>query len=203
MVAATASPTAAASGTKPKPKKQPAKKEKIFHPESRKAGQLARTQLRKSKLADAKTKRGRKNLALVDKYVFFFHAIPPEAESITLDQLHELVRDVWLTRHDPEIEQERAARRKGRPQSAREFALEQIKQQELEEYRTGIEVPDLTHPANVAVFRRWDEMEAAYIDLLRFIRISSEKPDLLVVSRPGKHASLKQKADDSVMDTSA
>lgn len=74
----------------------------------------------------------------VDKYVFFFHAIPPEAESITLDELHELVRDVWLTRHDPEIEQERAARRKGRPQSAREFALEQIKQQELEEYRTGI-----------------------------------------------------------------
>lgn len=65
------------------------------------------------------------------------------------------------------------------------------------------EVPDLTHPANVAVFRRWDEMEAAYIDLLRFLRISSEKPDLLVVSRPGKHASLKQKADDSVMDTSA
>lgn len=34
-----------------------AKKEKIFHPESRKAGQLARKQLRKSKLAGQASKR--------------------------------------------------------------------------------------------------------------------------------------------------
>jgi translation machinery-associated protein 16 len=40
---------------KPKPQK-----EKIFHPESRKAGQLARTQLRKSKLAEASLKRHKK-----------------------------------------------------------------------------------------------------------------------------------------------
>jgi Translation machinery-associated protein 16 len=33
------------------------KREKVFHPESRKAGQLARTQLRKSKLADQASKR--------------------------------------------------------------------------------------------------------------------------------------------------
>ena len=33
------------------------KKEKLFHPESRKAGQLARKQLRKSKLAGQASKR--------------------------------------------------------------------------------------------------------------------------------------------------
>ena len=36
------------------------KKEKIFHPESRKAGQLARTQLRKNKLTEASSKRHKK-----------------------------------------------------------------------------------------------------------------------------------------------
>ena len=41
-----------------KPQKA-AKKEKIFHPESRKAGQLARKQLRKSKLAGQASKRGK------------------------------------------------------------------------------------------------------------------------------------------------
>jgi hypothetical protein len=41
-----------------KPQKA-AKREKIFHPESRKAGQLARKQLRKSKLAGQASKRGK------------------------------------------------------------------------------------------------------------------------------------------------
>lgn len=156
---------------------------------------------------------------LVDKFVFFFHAIPPDVACMTLEELHTLVRDVWLARHDPELEQERAARRKGRPPSAREFALEQIKQHEAEEYRTGIgasysrisvtatntlvELPDLTHTANVTLFRRWDEMEAAFIEQLRFIRISSDKPDHVAVSRPGKHSTLQTKADASQMDTSA
>jgi len=40
-------------------KSQP-KREKIFHPQSRKAGQLARTQLRKSKLTEAASKRHKK-----------------------------------------------------------------------------------------------------------------------------------------------
>jgi Translation machinery-associated protein 16 len=41
-----------------KPQKN-AKKEKIFHPESRKASQLARKQLRKSKLAEQASKRAK------------------------------------------------------------------------------------------------------------------------------------------------
>lgn len=50
---------------------------------------------------------------------------------------------------------------------------------------------DLTHFANVKLFRQWDQTEVAYIDLLRFIRISSERPEVAVVSRPGKHLTLK------------
>ena len=67
----------------------------------------------------------------------------PEEDSeggsaLTLPELHELVTDVWLTRHDAELEEERAARRKGRPKSTKECKLEETKLREAEEYRTGL-----------------------------------------------------------------
>ncbi|GLB41778.1 putative translation machinery-associated protein 16 [Lyophyllum shimeji] len=172
-----------------KASKAPQKKEKIFHPSSRKAAQLARTALRKGKLGNLASKRGQKNNSLVDFYGFFYHALPEEGV-LTLPELHHIVGDIWLTRFDEELEQERAARRIGRPKSAREMKLEEIKLREAEEYRTGMEVPDLTHPATVEVFRRWDQKELAYIQLLRFIRITSVELEVVVVSRPGKHASV-------------
>lgn len=54
------------------------------------------------------------------------------------------------------------------------------------------EVIDLTHPVNVDLFRKWDQKEVAYIDLLRFIRVTSTSPDVAVVSRPGKHPRLAE-----------
>ncbi|KAG6891222.1 hypothetical protein C0995_008474 [Termitomyces sp. Mi166 len=183
------------------------KKEKVFHPSSRKADQLARKALRKGKLGNLASKRSQKHNSLgtlftnrgrpfflteggiVDFYGFFFQALPEEGV-LTLPELHSLVRDVWLPRFNEELEQERAARRKGRPKSATEVRLEEIKLREAEEYRTGMEVIDLTHPATVELFRRWDQKEAAYIQLLRFVRITSTDPDIVVVSRPGKHVSI-------------
>ncbi|KAH9479455.1 Translation machinery-associated protein 16 [Psilocybe cubensis] len=151
------------------------KKEKLFHPASRKAGQLARHALRKGKL--------------VDLYGFFYHAVPEEGV-LTLEELHHIISDVWLTRFDEELEAERSARRKGRPKSAKEMKLEELKLREAEIYRTGMEVIDLTHPPTVELFRRWDQKEVAFIQLLRFIRIFSTDPQLALVSRPGKHLSI-------------
>jgi hypothetical protein len=75
-----------------------------------------------------------------DFFGFFFHAIPegPRGCVLTLSEVHELVSDVWLARHDAELEEERAARRKGRPKSAKELKLEEVKLREAEEYRTGM-----------------------------------------------------------------
>jgi translation machinery-associated protein 16 len=55
-----------------------------------------------------------------------------------LAELHELVSDVWLVRHDAELEEERAVRRKGRPKGAKELKLEEAELREAEEYRTGM-----------------------------------------------------------------
>ncbi|KAF9531780.1 hypothetical protein CPB83DRAFT_848715 [Crepidotus variabilis] len=177
-----------------------AKKEKVFHPSSRKAGQLARKALRKGKVGNLSSERHKKHNSLVDQYGFFYHALPEEGE-LTLEELHHIVKDIWLTRFDDDLESERSARRKGRPKSTKETKLEELKLREAEVYRTGMEVIDLTHPATVTLFRRWDQKEAAYTHLLRFIRIFSDNPSHFVMSRPGKHFSLVEpdtKEDDAM-----
>ncbi|KAF9780995.1 hypothetical protein BJ322DRAFT_1082629 [Thelephora terrestris] len=165
------------------------KKEKLFHPQSRKAGQLVRSHIRKSKLEDLARKRSHKRLSQVDVLGFFYSTLPPEGE-LSLDELHLIVRDIWLTRHDKDLEQERAKRRKGRPKSVKEIQIEELNVREAEEYRTGLEVPDLTHGVNVEIFRKWDQKEAGYLQMLRYVRISSGDQEKVVVSRPGQHPRL-------------
>jgi hypothetical protein len=72
-----------------------------------------------------------------DVFGFFYHAMP-ETGILSLEELHSVVRDVWLTRHDAELEHERAARRKGRPKSTKETRIEDIKFRDSETYRTGM-----------------------------------------------------------------
>ncbi|KAJ3555587.1 hypothetical protein NM688_g2493 [Phlebia brevispora] len=176
-------------------KAKPQKREKLFHPQSRKADQLVRAQHRKSKLEDLTKARKKKQSKQVDILSFFYDHLPPEGvASLTLPELHSIIRDVWLTRHDAELEEEKKSRRKGRPKSAREENLEAVKLTEAEHYRTGFEVIDLTDVANVALFRQWDRKDAAFIKQLRYIRVCSSLPDVFTLSRPGLHPSLK-KAD--------
>lgn len=146
-----APPKAAAKASK---KSTAQKKEKLFHPQSRKAGQLARVQHRKDKLTDlARARVGKRrsqgmmqrNISFykvlstisADIYSFFYKALPPEGV-LSLEELHLIVRDIWMSRFDSEIEEEKNARRKGRPKSVKEQKLEEIKLREAEEYRTGL-----------------------------------------------------------------
>jgi len=162
------------------------KEEKVFHPQSRKAGQLERAQLRKHKLQQATSKRSAKAFNQLERTTFFFHALPPDVLALTLPELHDIIQDVWLHRHDEELEQERATRRKGRPRTAKEDRLTNLITSEAEEYRSGLEVPDLTDPPTVNLFRQWENEDPAFLHLLRFVRVSSALPDLVTVSRIGQ-----------------
>jgi len=146
-------------------------------------------------LQTASSKKLQKAANTVDRHAFFLHALPPEVDSLTLAELHQIVRDVWLTRHEPEITTEQLARRKGRPPSTREVNLVKLKESESEEYRTGLEVLDLTSSTNVELLRRWKQDDASYLDILRFIRISRDHPHEIVVSRPGKHRNFELTID--------
>ncbi|KAG8835330.1 hypothetical protein FRC18_000667 [Serendipita sp. 400] len=181
-----------ASGTNPKAKavkkaeKAKQKAEKIFHPDSRKAGQLQRETLRKHKLAQQVAKRGQKQKIQANRYAFFLHEIPSEVPALTLLELHDLVKNIWLTKYDLALQEERASRRKGRAKSSKEDQLEELKKQEAEEYRTGLELPDLLDPHNVGLFRQWDGVDVNYLRVVRFIRICGEFPDVVHVARLGR-----------------
>jgi len=138
-------------------------KEKILHPSSRKAGQQERASLRKSKLATASAKRSQKQiekgklilcqsayqtlnvgLLAADSVGFWFHALPPDSLALTLEEIHTLIRDVWLHRFDEAIHSEESSRRKGRPPSKREVELRALKTQAEQEYRSGVGTPLLS-----------------------------------------------------------
>ncbi|KAJ7155479.1 hypothetical protein C8R43DRAFT_949726 [Mycena crocata] len=182
----------------PKPKapvknNKATKKEKVFHPDSRKAGQLARNALRKGKLGNLRTSSKKKASSRLELYAFFHAALPPEtesesttagkeAEALTLPQLHAITQ-AWIARNDEALAGEQAARRKGRPKSAREIRIEELKLREQEVYRTGMELPDLTDAPTLARFRKWDVKSIGYAHLLRFVRISSAEPNSIVLAR--------------------
>ncbi|KAG2048089.1 hypothetical protein BDR06DRAFT_963188, partial [Suillus hirtellus] len=125
-----------------------------------------------------------------DVYEFFYHVIHPEGTH-SLEELHSIISNVWLTRHDDELEQERAARPKGRQKSTKELKLDEIKLRISEQYRTGM--------STVKLFRKWDQTEVAYIQLLRFIRINSVDPMSDLQSYQNKH-SLKESVPPQAID---
>lgn len=73
----------------------------------------------------------------VNIYAFFYQALPPDGE-MSLEELHFVVKEIWLSRLDYELEAERASRRKGRPKSTKEQKLEEQKLRDSEAYRTGL-----------------------------------------------------------------
>ncbi|KAG8993845.1 hypothetical protein FRB90_000582 [Tulasnella sp. 427] len=166
--------------SKPKPK------EKLFHPQSRKAAQLERAHLRQHKLTNAKSKRGKVQNDRNDRFVFFHHALPPDVPALTLSEVHEIIKDVWLKRHDVAIAEEAATRRKGEPRSSKEDKLQAAKEAEAEEYRSGLEIPDLTDPMTVELFRRWEDGDPNYLPLLRMIKVSGSDLEKSVIVRKGR-----------------
>lgn len=137
----------------------------------------------------------------------------PEEGVLTLEELHHIVQDIWLTRFDEELEHEKSIRRKGRPKSTKTMKLEEIKLRETEGYRTGMgisqqvassylpilipsflaEVIDLTHAPTVELFRKWDQKELAYLQSLQFIRIFSTNHHRVVIARPWKNPSMAER----------
>lgn len=77
-----------------------------------------------------------------------------------------------------------------------------MKLQDAEEYRTGLDLPDLTDAANMALFRKWDGVDATYLRILHFIRICGEFPDVVHIARIGRDkppvGDLLKRSDDTM-----
>lgn len=144
------------------------------HPNSRRAAQLARISHRTSKLQQAKSVRSRAGQGQVDRVSTLILLLPPDLERVPdLAYLHAFLQDSFLTRHDDEIAQLDAERRKGRPMSKREEELREVRERERREYQTGMELPDLMNEHIVTRLRVWNGDRQA-LGQFRFVRLSGD-----------------------------
>ncbi|CCU98933.1 unnamed protein product [Malassezia sympodialis ATCC 42132] len=162
-----------------------------MHPKSRHAFQKARVMLRQRRLNEAKHVRDRQKSAKVDRIMTFVLLLPDEKTHLPdLYAFHDFITTFYLGRHDEELAMLRQEQRPGRPKSKRLMELEDLYAAEQQEYREGMDVPDLCNETNVTLLRAWKGDPQA-IPLFRFVRISSTDRDLCRVVQAGTHKQLQ------------
>ncbi|GAA5858271.1 hypothetical protein JCM8547_004628 [Rhodosporidiobolus lusitaniae] len=176
-----------------------------IHPNSRRAKQLQRVELRTKKLEVQGKVRRAGEVERIDQHLYFIHALPSDATSISLPELHQLVVE-YINRNESEIvelaaeRESRGSWRKSEGKGKRETELEKEKEEETSMYRTGFVLPDLTIAENVVLCRQWANPAPAkgtknakggdpsFLGRIRLIRINSEDPSHVVVEKNGARA---------------
>ncbi|KAJ3026209.1 UNVERIFIED_CONTAM: hypothetical protein HDU68_006013 [Siphonaria sp. JEL0065] len=136
------------------------------HPYSRKAGQMRRAFAREERVDKLKTMKDVERTREVDRMVWFKYALPDDVPAATPEMVHDLIDQLSLTflsalpkyihRNDDEIEQLKAQVRPNRPKPAKLALYDMLMGKDRHEYRTGMKVPNMTDPINVARLRLWE-----------------------------------------------
>lgn len=92
-----------------------------------------------------------------------------------LPSLHTFISESYLSLNQERLAQLQAERREGRPPSPKEVQLQDLVAREKEEYRTGMEVPDLLNETNVRLLRSW-QGNPQELPLFRIVRIAQAMP---------------------------
>ncbi|GAA5899152.1 Tma16p [Sporobolomyces salmoneus] len=175
---------------------------KQIHPNSRRAKQLQRVELRSKKLEVQSRVQRSLEVQRVDRHLYFVHALPEDVTSISLPELHQILKD-YINRNESELVElaaERANRtswRKGEGKGKRETELEKLREDEESQYKVGFVLPDLTLPENVVLCKQWVRPapskstknakggDPSFLGRIRLIRIFSEDSNLVKVEREG------------------
>ncbi|KAJ2957423.1 hypothetical protein NQZ79_g6844 [Umbelopsis isabellina] len=136
-----------------------------MHPSSRKAFQLTRVVMRNDRLEQRARSKETVGNPKIDRYLWFKFALDDTLPCATTEELHSLIQ-MYLCRHDEELENLQALRKGSRPKTSRQDILEALIKKEKDEYEKGfvadatilcaLELPDLQNPKNVKILRSWD-----------------------------------------------
>ena len=152
-------------------------KKEHAHPHSRKANQIQRAALRDDRLRDAGARKDKERYVLINRVGFFKIAVmtatsttgagtmqsdaaetttigDSNVRSFTIQETRQLI-EAYIRRRDNDLEDERKARRPGRPKSTKEDQLSMAIKAEEDEYRSGFKVPDLSDAHNVLALMQW------------------------------------------------
>lgn len=148
------------------------------HVKGRKYKQLKRATLRDKKLNTKKLEHQLKKQKELSVLYFIQELINNDGDknSYNIDEM-KIIIEGYLSRYDEELGDLRAHKRSGRPPTARQTQLEDIKQKEEEIYNNGFKIPLLSDPATVSQLKEWNGTTGG-ITALKFIQISRNTREL-------------------------
>jgi translation machinery-associated protein 16 len=124
------------------------------HPYSRKAVQMKRAILRQATGSQKEVIRHEPRKRAIDKLMWFKEQLPTSNE-MSMEQIHEIL-EKYIQRNSTEIQEIKKTLRPGRPKPNRLDLLETLREKELQDYKVGMDMPDLSLPENVQLLREWD-----------------------------------------------
>ncbi|KAI9482677.1 MAG: translation machinery-associated protein 16 [Benjaminiella poitrasii] len=166
-----------------------------IHPYSRKAHQISRVYQRREKLAQQEKKK--QSNPKGERWLWFKEAFGEEKSVATKPELQQLI-EIYLQRHDEEIEQLEQERNRGhrKPKSSRQELLESIKESEKNEYASGMELPDMTNGKVLKLLREWNGDKNG---MSRIATIRIHKPDEGKQQQPSTTPNKNQENDKKDM----
>lgn len=148
------------------------KKSGPTHPNSRRALQLSRIDLRTEKLRVAKSERKRIISTKVNQHLTLILLLPPELDYIPdKAYLHSFLQTSYLERHSNRLKELLEQRRPNRPPCQELLQLQNLIEKEKLEYQNGMDIPDLMSEINVRLLRSWSGDSQA-LGMFRFVRVS-------------------------------
>ena len=163
----------------PKAPKVPVRKEKVVHPNSRKAAYVNKQVSRESRVLKSKADTTLKQEQLQQKLLWFHSNMDSSKTVYTKHELAELTSS-YLERFDEQLEQISIANsvgsRQGKQHVSRETAINITKEKETQQFGSvGVEVPDLINGKAFSYFKSWPE-EIKYHPNIKFRK--SKRTDL-------------------------
>ncbi|CDH57117.1 ring finger domain-containing protein [Lichtheimia corymbifera JMRC:FSU:9682] len=176
------------------------------HPYSRKAQQLQRVILRKNKLTQKKGDRTATN-SRVERWLWFRYALDESIQCATKQQIHDLI-EMYIERNDEQLQTLEAERQKlmHKRKDPKYDLLVANKELDLNEYKSGIELPDFNDGKNLKRLRDWDgDVNSMPLIKTRLYRQSDnpkykEPKESNAMDVESKKATSNKKSLDSSMD---
>ncbi|KAF2857632.1 hypothetical protein K470DRAFT_283713 [Piedraia hortae CBS 480.64] len=150
-----------------------------LHPKSRDAHRLSRAQARDDRVAKTVSARQKANRPWLERVEFFQSKIlPAEWNEMDLDDrstgdARSLIKE-FIARHDDELASLQKDRRPGRPPAQRQVLLEQQKERETSEFKSGFWVPDLLDQKTREKLMEWKKNDWLGLSNLNFKRVDDE-----------------------------
>ncbi|SCW03337.1 LAFE_0G08196g1_1 [Lachancea fermentati] len=149
-------------------------KKHTIHPKGRKFHQLTRATLREDKIAAKKRAHNEKRSNELARVKFVQDVTNSEAfkdkKVFDFDEIVIFLKQ-FIARDDEELEELKQKRRSNRPPSNRQLILQQKRDLEEKELRSGFLVPDLTDAENVTFLRNWNQTFGS-LSTLKLIRVN-------------------------------